>query len=670
MTLPASKSEAPARAARFILLLSVTALALGAAIRARISFASVLPPDQPLPWFVAGLLQDVAIIGCVAAAAMFLARVAPRAASAFHALFVFAVTILHFAFSEATVFFGHTIRAEDLQTQLHPRIFIGSAQGKLLATFIGVIVFYWALVVVLQRLSHRGERVPRAIAVAAVALGCAGAAFAFPRTIHQLETSANPLVQVAILLGKNPLDQLKGAVDIPRPSQPVLQIRELAGNDGRRWIDDDRPLAYLPAPSSARRVTLPEGVKPNIVFFLMEGMRGEESGAYGSYLKDVTPFIDEYSRRGIRFEEMYSSGSYTPEGEVGMWYGLLASPYELIVRTRPQIALTGLPEILRAAGWKDFLWIHPGDQTLYLSSRFYKTRGFKLIDGRDFPPDEPRTNWGYSDKALARRAIELMNRTEEPFASMVLTVSNHHPYQLPPDADDAYEVSEEIRNFPRLSVGSQVLGVRTAAMLQTVHYTDESLGYFMEHASKQPWFKNTIFVITGDHGTSVTPLRPVRDIHDVFRLRHHVPALIYSPMFEGGITIPGPTSHVDIVPTLLGLLGIRGARIGLGVDLLAAAPPEERPLLAWSSIAGMANVLKRHYSYHASVDVSKGKPTVTEEFLFDLHDEPKDRQNLVNARPEVAAELRRDMLTFMELYPWLLAHGKMSVKGMESRGTR
>ncbi len=61
--------------------------------------------------------------------------------------------------------------------------------------------------------------------------------------------------------------------------------------------------------------------------------------------------------------------------------------------------MTGLPEMLRGLGWRSFLWIHNSDQNFYRRDRFYLPRGFRIIDGKDFPIREPRTNWGFSDRA-------------------------------------------------------------------------------------------------------------------------------------------------------------------------------------------------------------------------------------------------------------------------------
>ncbi|HEY5611551.1 MAG TPA: LTA synthase family protein, partial [Thermoanaerobaculia bacterium] len=580
------------------------------------------------------------------------------------ALVLFLSAVLHFAWSEAVIFFGHPLRGEDLQTNLHPRLFLGSAQGTVLATFLAVIAIYWAAVAVVQWTSRRarfsvvsGGRL-LAVAVAAALIA------QLPLKAHLIETTRNPVVAILALMKENPWGQIRGEIEIPKPSYPLTAIRELAPRR-RQFLDDAYPLAHVAPPRSPEALRLQRNGRPNIVFFLMEGIRDEEVGAYGGSLKNLTPNIDRLAREGIMIDDVYSVGSYTPEGELGVWYGLLASPYEIIIRTRPDVAVSGLPEILKANGWKSFVWVHPGDQTLYLSSRFYLHHGFRMLDGRDFAPSEPHTNWGYSDKALGRRGLEALDKTREPFAAMLLTVTNHHPFQLPSDASGAYRgLPEEKRGWVPVPGSEQLFGLHTVPMLKTVHYTDEALGYFMDEARKRPWFDNTIFVILGDHGLPITPLSGIASLHHFAGLRHRVPLIFYSPLLAGGKVIEGPASHADILPTLLGLFGVTSPRAGVGIDLFDPADRDpERPIVAVSPDARLISVVTATRAYHArfAPPTSGHIATFNEEFLIDPIADPRGLNNLVDQGDPALDRLRRAAKIYLEVYPWLLAEGRTGV---------
>ena len=114
-----------------------------------------------------------------------------------------------------------------------------------------------------------------------------------------------------------------------------------------------------------------------------------------------------------------------------------------------------------------------------------------MIDGRDFDPAEPRTNWGYSDKALMHAAVRAFDRLEEPFAAMALTVSNHHPFQVPADASTSFEPPEigARRLRDRARPLAEVLGLHTGPMLKTIHYTDEAVGSILRPRASPPWYR-------------------------------------------------------------------------------------------------------------------------------------------------------------------------------------
>ncbi len=382
----------------------------------------------------------------------------------------------------------------------------------------------------------------------------------------------------------------------------------------------------------------------------MEGIRAEEVGAYGGHPPGLTPNLDRLAREGVVVERAYSAGMHTPDAELALWYGILPDPQAPLMTSSPGTRLTGLPEILRAAGWRSFLWIHNGDQTFYRRDRFYLPRGFRMVDGRDFPSSDPRTNWGYSDRALARRAVKALDSTIEPFAAMVLTVSNHHPFQVPADATS------------RLTGLTGDPHSQTVRMLHTVHYTDEAIGDFFRLAARRPWFRRTVFVIGGDHGLSFLPFGKARvTLSALTELRHRVPLILFSPMLEPG-RVSATASQADVPETLLALAGIASPRSGLGRDLL---DPEQtdpgRRVVTWSSEGSLVSVIDDRRTYHASVaGDAPGRRDVRlrEEMLFDPSGDPERKRNLLQSEPRAAAGDRDIARVYLDVYPWLLLSGR------------
>jgi arylsulfatase A-like enzyme len=651
-------------------------IVIGAGMRLRIYSGSPLRSVQPVLWFLHGVTEDIAIFAIAGALTLFSTRYVwqRRSWSALTA-FVIAVCVLHLVWSEVVIFFGHAVRARDLQVGLRPVLFLHSVNLSILYTLTATLILAWLLVRWAAKRSRTRSRT-WATAGRLFVLGLLATGLSFLDVpIHQTETAYNPLVALAVLVREWPPTDSQGHFVVPKPELSELTLRHLAPHPRtRQYFDDTFPLAYHPSPRSPLAPTLPSGLKPNLVIILMEGVRSEEIGAYGGTVPGLTPNLDRLAREGTRAERFYSNGNHTPEGELAMWYGLMPSPYEVMLTTRSETPMTGLPELLQRAGWKSFLWIHNGDQNFYRRDRFYLPRGFITIDGRDFPPREPRTNWGFSDRSLVRRAVTAFDSSMEPFAAMVLTVSNHHPFQLPSDAQTHLTgLPPERRGFLPFGTDGLVVGLHTVPMLRTMHYTDEAIGYFFDLAKSRPWFEHTVFVIASDHGLAIAPLGQLETLHRFLELRHRVPLIIYSPLLPGGKTIKDPASQIDVLPTITGLFGITAEEAGIGRDLLDpnSADPE-RPVITWTRDARAISVITHKHIYHRQLKAEGvlrfDDPDFTEQvILVNPLTDPEGINNLAETIPAETSRLERAAESYFEAYPWLVTQGRSGVPSLSAK---
>ncbi|MGA7617073.1 MAG: LTA synthase family protein [Thermoanaerobaculia bacterium] len=643
-------------------------VAVGFALRLRIQNGAALPSSDPVLWHLVGLVQDLAVGAVVALLVLgsgFSRRFERVGRWAAGSLVLF-FSLAGLARSEAIILFGMTPQAADFETGPVGTVIIRSIRGSTgLLLAITLVLVCAALLIVAIRAKRAVRTFQTLRGAAAVAVLSALFLALFPvHSIHRVETAEDPLVSLVQLVRDHREAEDDTELRLRAPELPITAVRALiAGQRGSAFTDRDFPLAHLNGVRSPDAPTLPAGFKPNIVFFVVESLRAEEVGCYGANVRGVTPNVDALAAEGIRIEDVYSAGTYTPAGELALWYGLLPIPGEMLMTRHPLTRLTGLPEMLRAAGWKSFLWISNTDQTFYHRARFYRPRGFQMFDGTDFPTDDPRVNWGYSDRALARHAVDSITRLQEPFASMVLTVDNHHPYQLPPDAGPKLTGLPSPKHGYRLFPGSdQAFGLHSSQMIQTVHYSDEALGDFIQLARKQPWFSRTIFVISGDHGIPVAPLgREISTIHDLAGLRHHIPLVFYSPLLPKGRVVPGPASQVDVMPTLLGLMGIGSRAPSIGIDLLDQKRfNPDRAVVSWSEHERMLNIAKGDLVYHAVIPVRglSGGSEPVDEILINSKRDPEGRRNLATEEPGTIETFRRIARAYDEVYPWIVLNGE------------
>ncbi|MBB3697462.1 sulfatase-like hydrolase/transferase [Flammeovirga yaeyamensis] len=149
--------------------------------------------------------------------------------------------------------------------------------------------------------------------------------------------------------------------------------------------------------------------------------------------------------------------------------------------------------------------------------------------------------WGIWDEPFLQYYAETMNTFKEPFLSSLFTLSSHHPFKIPEKYEDTFKGGP----LP-LNRGTQ--------------YTDYALKRFFETASKMPWFKNTIFVITADHTNQVYYPEYTTSL-GLFK----VPIIYYVPGDENFVGMDSTiTQQIDIFPTIMDYLGVKQDYISFG----------------------------------------------------------------------------------------------------------
>ncbi len=161
--------------------------------------------------------------------------------------------------------------------------------------------------------------------------------------------------------------------------------------------------------------------------------------------------------------------------------------------------------------------------------------------------------WGVYDMPFYQFMAKKMNQMPQPFCVSVFNLSSHHPYTLPSDYAD------------KMPKGYTLVQ-------PCVAYTDLAIRTFFESVEKEPWFKNTIFVFVADH---VSP--------EIYAPQTWIPKghtaifdFIYTPDKVLHGTNAQVTQQLDIMPTLLGLIGYRKPYFAFGRDVFNE--PERFPM--------------------------------------------------------------------------------------------
>ncbi len=278
----------------------------------------------------------------------------------------------------------------------------------------------------------------------------------------------------------------------------------------------------------------------NVVVILMESFSGAFTGALGND-QDITPAFDKLSKQGLLFTRFFSNGTHTHQG---MFATLACFPnlpsYEYLMQEPEGThAFSGLPLLLDKAGYQN-VYIYNGSFSWDNQEGFFRNQGMTRFIGRDdfVNPIFNDPTWGVSDQDMFdRAATELATMPKDkPFFAMLQTLSNHVPYALPNPLPVA----------PVKGKGAY------SDHLTAMRYADWALGEFFQKIQHEPYYKNTIFVLLGDHGFGID-----QQLTDIDLLRFRVPLLIIAPGIreQFGTKTHRVATQIDVAPTVMGLLG-------------------------------------------------------------------------------------------------------------------
>ncbi|GAB4337496.1 MAG: LTA synthase family protein [Calditrichia bacterium] len=307
------------------------------------------------------------------------------------------------------------------------------------------------------------------------------------------------------------------------------------------WLtrDDSRALNF---PAREYDFAAREAAPPNIVLILLESF--SQAGLEKLREQGIPLYFDELRKKGLYFPNFYSNGYHTYMGLFSSVFGMPNLFGKSIMKSNlGQQRFNGLPNLLAPIGYTGWFGV-PHDPNFDNMAGFLKGNGVeKVISQFDFNASEVLSALGVPDHRLFEEMNKRFSLSPSPFLGIMLSSNNHGPWIIP-----------EVKN---------------KRFVSTLHYTDWALYYFLQLAEKEPYFKNTIFLITGDHGKAY-------DAGHAYNLQNtHIPLLIYAP----GRIQPGVVKTVcgqaDLLPVILSFVKGRFVTTALGRNVLNLPESEE-----------------------------------------------------------------------------------------------
>lgn len=335
---------------------------------------------------------------------------------------------------------------------------------------------------------------------------------------------------------------------------------------------------HMPADSASFRPL-------NVVVLIIEGMTKQHLGSVNRHLdngqyKGYMPFIDSLMTRSLSFEYSYSNGRKSIDGMPSVLSSIpnFVEPFFLTPAALNDVSsLAG--ELTRHKGYTS-AFFHGAMNGSMGFMAFARSVGFQKYFGRTEYNEDPNYNgdadfdgtWAIWDEEFLQFYCDRMSEMKEPFVTSVFTASSHGPFALP---------ERYIGKFPK---GND-------PMLETVAYADMSIQRFFEKAAKQPWYNNTLFVLTADHTSLNSYPEYTTDLG-----YYKVPIIFFAPGMPElqGMDSEKIVEQIDIMPSVLGLLGYDRPFVGFGQDIFHT-PAEDKIAVNYIPASGIYQLLKGDY---------------------------------------------------------------------------
>ena len=297
----------------------------------------------------------------------------------------------------------------------------------------------------------------------------------------------------------------------------------------------------------------------NVVVLILESYSKQHIGFYNKTLrngtyKGFTPFLDSLITVSKTWQYSYANGRKSIEGMPSVLSSLPNFVEPLFLTPASLNSMSGLARELGEHKGYTTAFFHGAQNSSMGFHAFARATGFQRYYGREEYNGDPNFNgdkdfdgtWAIWDEEFFQFYAQQMSQMQEPFMTALFSASSHDPFVIP----EKYK-----GRFPQ--------GERP--LQECIAYTDYALKRFFEAASHEPWYSNTLFVITADHVS-----QQIDPFYCTTLGNYCVPIILYAP---GDPSLQGydqqrVVEQIDIMPTVLSYLHYDLPYIAFGRDML------------------------------------------------------------------------------------------------------
>ena len=419
----------------------------------------------------------------------------------------------------------------------------------------------------------------------------------------------------------------EAAIVLNTPFSLIRTIGKNVFEEPKYFTDEKQMLSYYspihqPAPGTVMN-------KKNVVVLIVESFGREYIGSLnrdldGGKYRGYTPFVDSLLTHSLTFEYTFANGRKSIDAMPSTLSSIPMMVEPFFLTPASMNDLTGLAGMLHDKGYYS-AFFHGAQNGSMGFEAFARATGYDKYFGRTEYNADPKGGgdadfdgmWAVWDEPYLQHVVRMVNGFKQPFVASVFTASSHHPFKVPEQYAAIFK-----------DEGGQPIH-------KCVRYTDMALRKFFEAASKQPWYENTVFVLVADHTNQNT--------HPYYKTDqglYSIPIIFYTPngSLETGVKQGVIAQQIDVLPTLMGMLGYDMPYIAFGCDVLHTPTAQT---WAFNYNNGVYQYFKGDYLLQFDGQKTKA--------LYRFKTDPLLKQNLAGKLP-IQSQLENELKSLIQQY--------------------
>jgi len=450
--------------------------------------------------------------------------------------------------------------------------------------------------------------------------------------------------------------------------------------------------------------------KPNIILIVIDALRAKNLSCYG-YDKQTSPNIDYLAKKGAVFKNAFSCINATEPSLTSIMTGKLPINHGIInhgeniskkeIKKLINSRISFLPEVLRNKGYNTYAldWLgrwHKKGFDYYMGDSEKSSKAKKLIGNihkkikeigktmEKHPTIYKFLRKVYQEKIfedaneLTKKAINILTKKgKKPVFLFIHYWDTHSPYRTPRriwkrfySRDRNLKITPEalLKKIGNINIRCSVESMFSkkkdiheilAKYDACINTVDTCIKRIIDLIEKDKNLKNTIIIITSDHGESLLEHEIFFDHHGLYDVSIHVPLIIHDFRKDLKTKNSALVQHTDLFPTILDLLKFDIKTDFDGASLVPLINMRKKRIRKYIFVEEAHTQRKRairtkQYKYIQAVDKKRivcrycKRIHGEEEELYDLKKDPEEKENIVTKKKKLATKFRKTIKTIIE----------------------